>query len=83
MAKQSLLIHRICLLHELFHLNSLSRPVSSYGHVIDIGIYYQSGFDPDTKWYQAYRPTRTRVLVLWLDEAVGQSMATNGKTMLV
>jgi hypothetical protein len=41
------------MLHELFHLDSLSK-IGNGGHIYDLGIYYQSGFDTTWAWHKAY-----------------------------
>lgn len=62
----------------MFHLDSLSG-VSDGGHISDLKVYYQSGFDPQPRRYSAYGPTRTRVLALWPNDDVGKYVVTNGK----
>ena len=69
-------------MHELFHLDSLSK-ISNGGHIADLGVYYQSGFVPQARKYQAYGLARTRVLALWPNDDVGQYIVTNGKAILV
>ena len=64
------------MLHELFHLDSLSK-VSTEGHITDIGVYYQSG--KIKRRYQAYGAVRTKVLALWPKDDVGKYVVTNGK----
>jgi hypothetical protein len=70
------------ILHELFHLDSLSS-ISDGGHIEDLGVRYASGFDPIVRKYQAYGPVRTRVLALWPKDDVGQFVVTNGKLILI
>jgi hypothetical protein len=65
------------ILHELFHLDSLSK-VSGQGRIKDRDIRYQSGFDPVKKWYPAYGPTRTKVLAGWPKDDLGKWIVTNG-----
>lgn len=70
------------ILHELFHLDSLSR-VSNGGHIEDLGVRYKSGFDDKIRKHQAYGPVRTKVLALWPEDDLGKFIVTNGKAVLV
>jgi hypothetical protein len=66
-------------LHELFHLNSLSR-VSSTGHVYDRTLeYYEAGDTSTVKMkVPAYGPSYTKILANYASVAVGGYVATNG-----
>lgn len=70
------------MLHELFHLDSLSQ-ASSQGHISDLDIRYQP--EPATRqaWYQAYKPSKTKVLALWSGEDTGRYVVTNGKAYCI
>lgn len=65
------------ILHELFHLDSLSSRAST-GHIEDIGVrYLRNGYSTIRK-FQAYGPVITKVLALWPDDDVGLYIARNG-----
>lgn len=64
------------MLHEMFHLDSLSK-VSSEGHISDLGVFYETG--GVKRKYQAYGTVKTKVLALWPNDDVGKYVVTNGK----
>ncbi|KAF8848128.1 hypothetical protein BDZ45DRAFT_733128 [Acephala macrosclerotiorum] len=61
-------------------MQSLSN-ISDGGHIEDLGVRYQSGFDPKVRKYQAYGPVRTSVLALWPNDDVGQDIVTNADSL--
>ncbi|KAK6212849.1 hypothetical protein LQW54_004939 [Pestalotiopsis sp. IQ-011] len=68
------------ILHELFHLDSLSSRAST-GHIEDIGIRYPRNGYSTVRKHQAYGPVVTKVLALWPDDDVGQYIARNADSL--
>lgn len=64
-------------LHELFHLDSLSK-VATTGHVYDLQIQYK-GNGPTYGKANVYGPFFTKILAQWGGADVGKYIATNGK----
>ena len=65
-------------LHELFHLDSLSK-VSTQGHIYDMRFQYKPEGSPTFKWATAYGALLTKVLAAWGNDDVGKYVAINGK----
>ena len=63
------------LLHELFHVDELSK-AGTQGHIKDLSIEYWHGQIPT--WRAAYGPTFTKVLARWDNVNVGKFVVTNG-----
>ncbi|KAL5325966.1 hypothetical protein ACEPPN_007102 [Leptodophora sp. 'Broadleaf-Isolate-01'] len=65
-------------LHELFHLDSLSK-VATTGHITDRKIRYKDykDYKNDTGYRRAYGPEDVKLLASWANSEVGKYMVTN------
>lgn len=70
-------------LHELFHLDSLSK-VATTGHITDRKIRYKDykDYKNDTGYRRAYGPEDVKLLASWANSEVGKYMVTNGTSFM-
>ena len=67
-------------LHELFHLDSLSKAATT-GHITDRKIRYKD-YKNDTGYRRAYGPEDVKLLASWANSEVRKYVVTNGTSFM-
>ena len=70
------------MLHEMFHLKSLS-DVGGQQRVLDLSVYYQSDGTNKPAYKKAYGVQKTKVLAKWPYDLLGLYIVRNGKTLII